>query len=152
LIFHVNTVFSCFLSSFDPRLRPIVLNLSRINFSHLSNNGAYQHRANVRRKPLLQQTPPFQQSFGQSRGVGMLVARAIRGLLKLRYLALGGAIGGGMTLNKKYEEWKDGLPDMKWLDEVLPDNEQWSKFSKNLGAIREAVKDSIEIGNWHFLS
>lgn len=30
----------------------------------------------------------------------MLVARAVRGLLKVRYLVLGGAVGGGMTLNK----------------------------------------------------
>lgn len=35
-----------------------------------------------------------------SRGVGMLIVRAIRGVLKLRYIALGGAIGGGMSLNK----------------------------------------------------
>lgn len=30
----------------------------------------------------------------------MLVARAVRGILKIRYLVLGGAVGGGMTLNK----------------------------------------------------
>lgn len=36
----------------------------------------------------------------QQRQYGMLVARAIRGVLKIRYLVLGGAVGGGMTLNK----------------------------------------------------
>lgn len=34
------------------------------------------------------------------RQYGMLVARAVRGILKIRYIVLGGAVGGGMTLNK----------------------------------------------------
>jgi hypothetical protein len=67
------------LPSFDPRyrnLRPLVLNLSRVNFTSLNNGGGgYQNRGNFRRQPLLQQ-PSFQQPFfGQSRSVGMLVAR-----------------------------------------------------------------------------
>lgn len=35
-----------------------------------------------------------------SRGYGMLVVRILRGALKLRYLVLGGAIGGGVSLSK----------------------------------------------------
>lgn len=35
-----------------------------------------------------------------SRGYGMLVVRVLKGALKLRYLVLGGAIGGGMSLSK----------------------------------------------------
>lgn len=34
------------------------------------------------------------------RNYGMLVGRVIRGALKLRYLLLGGAVGGTVTLNK----------------------------------------------------
>lgn len=68
--------------------------------------------------------------------------------MKLRYLLLGGAITGGVTLNKRYEEWRDGLPDFKWLDEVLPDTEQWNKFSTNLKTITNSVRDSIEIGKF----
>lgn len=59
---------------------------------------------------------------------------------------LGGAITGGVTFNKKYEEWKDGLPDLKWLEELFPDNKQWSQFSKNLINVRDTVRDSIELG------
>ncbi|XP_059224978.1 dynamin-like 120 kDa protein, mitochondrial isoform X4 [Stomoxys calcitrans] len=80
-----------------------------------------------------------------NRGYGMVVVRILRGALKLRYLLLGGAIGGGMTLNKKYEDWKDGLPDLKWLEEALPQGEKWSQFSKTLMEIGGAVKDVIEI-------
>lgn len=35
---------------------------------------------------------------------------------------------------------------MKWLDEIMPDNEQWHKFSRNLAAFTGSIKDSIEIG------
>lgn len=35
-----------------------------------------------------------------SRGYGMLVVRILRGALKLRYIVLGGAIGGGVSLSK----------------------------------------------------
>lgn len=48
--------------------------------------------------------------------------------------------------SQRYEEWRDGLPDFKWLDEVLPDTEQWNKFSNNLKTITNSVRDSIEIG------
>lgn len=68
--------------------------------------------------------------------------------MKLRYILLGGAVTGGVTLGNKYEQWKQGLPDMKWLDEVMPDNEQWHKFSRNMSALTASIKDSIEIGNF----
>ncbi|XP_022228531.2 dynamin-like 120 kDa protein, mitochondrial isoform X4 [Drosophila obscura] len=80
-----------------------------------------------------------------SRGYGMLVVRILRGALKLRYLVLGGAIGGGMSLSKKYEDWKDGLPDMKWLQDAMPQGERWSQFSKNLLEVGAVVKNAIDI-------
>lgn len=36
----------------------------------------------------------------QRRGYGMFVVRAIRGILKIRYILLGSAVGGGVTLQK----------------------------------------------------
>jgi hypothetical protein len=47
---------------------------------------------------------------------------------------------------KKYEEWRDGLPDLGWLNEVFPDNEQWQKFSHGVISMTDKLKDSIEIG------
>ncbi|XP_059607943.1 dynamin-like 120 kDa protein, mitochondrial isoform X3 [Phlebotomus argentipes] len=124
-------------------VRPLVLNLSRVNFSTLNGGHGTRH---PHRKLLLQQRLPLTPLLVTPRRTyAMIVARVLRGALKLRYLVLGGAIGGGMTLNKKYEEWRDGLPDMKWLDDVLPDSEQWHKFSKSLMSVGEAVRDSIEI-------
>lgn len=34
------------------------------------------------------------------RGYVMVVAKVLKGVLKIRYLVLGGALGGGVTLNK----------------------------------------------------
>ncbi|XP_013133839.1 PREDICTED: dynamin-like 120 kDa protein, mitochondrial [Papilio polytes] len=80
------------------------------------------------------------------RKYGMLIARAVRGVLKIRYLVLGGAVGGGMTLNKKYSEWKDGLPDMGWLNDLLPDNEQWNRFTTTLLDAKDRISDQLQIG------
>lgn len=35
-----------------------------------------------------------------SRGIGMVIARVLRGALKIRYLILGGSIAGGSALAK----------------------------------------------------
>ena len=122
--------------------------------SKFKSNGNFNHHL---AKEFLQ-APKWSRPHNFSRGYGFFVARLLKGALRVRYLILGGAIGGGMTLNKRYEEWKDGLPDIKWLNDLMPDNDQWSKFSKDLFTIKEAVKDSIEIGKlcillvfFHFL-
>ncbi|KAL0810262.1 hypothetical protein ABMA28_010425 [Loxostege sticticalis] len=79
------------------------------------------------------------------RRYGMLVARAVRGMLKIRYLLLGGAVGGGMTLNKKYTEWKDGLPDMGWLNDLLPNDDQWDRFTTTLISAKDKIGDQLQI-------
>lgn len=86
-----------------------------------------------------------QNTTGGRRHYGMLVARVVRGVLKIRYLVLGGAVGGGMTLNKKYAEWKDGLPDLGWLNDVLPDPEKWDRFTTTLINAKDSIRDNLEI-------
>ncbi|XP_050512014.1 dynamin-like 120 kDa protein, mitochondrial isoform X1 [Diabrotica virgifera virgifera] len=93
-----------------------------------------------RSRPLLKQ-----QYIYQRREYGMLIARALRGVLKIRYLLLGGAVAGGGALQKKYNDWKDGLPDMKWLDEVLPDNEKFQQWRANLVDFKDNIKNNIEL-------
>jgi optic atrophy protein 1 len=75
----------------------------------------------------------------------MIVARILRGALKIRYLVLGGAVGGGVTLQKTYDRWKESLPDMKWLNDYLPDTEQWDSFRGSLLGVKDKIKDNIEI-------
>lgn len=52
-------------------------------------------RALDRSRPLLKQ-----QYIYQKREYGMLIARALRGVLKIRYLIIGGAVAGGGALQK----------------------------------------------------
>lgn len=49
---------------------------------------------------------------------------------------------------QKYEDWKDGLPDLKWLEDAMPQGERWSQFSRNLIEVGSVVKNAIEIGEY----
>lgn len=72
----------------------MTLKLSQLNFTTL--NGKYESRG--QRKVFLYPNRPFENS--QRREYGMLLVRALKGVLKLRYIVLGGALGGGVTLKK----------------------------------------------------
>lgn len=50
-------------------------------------------------RPLLA-SPQLRYFANPHRGYAMVVARVLRGALKIRYLLLGGAVGGGVTLQK----------------------------------------------------
>lgn len=47
---------------------------------------------------------------------------------------------------QKYVEWKDGLPDMGWLNELLPDEEQWGRFTSTLIDAKDKIGDNLQIG------
>ena len=53
------------------------------------------------------------------RNIGWIPA-VVRSVLKIRYLLLGGAIGGGASIARQYEEWKKNLPDTEWIKEMVP--------------------------------
>lgn len=61
----------------------------------------YRHRGILSRHSPLNRSIPFQNpTIYQTRHVGFLVGRILRGALKIRYLLLGGAVGGGISLQK----------------------------------------------------
>lgn len=87
-------------------------------------------------KPFLHVPKPF--GAPHSRQIGFLVRFAGR-LLKLRYVVLGGTLGGGYTASKKYEEFKESLPDTSWLHDYLPKQEHIDKFKEMKNALKEQV-------------
>ncbi|XP_062459321.1 dynamin-like 120 kDa protein, mitochondrial isoform X8 [Pezoporus occidentalis] len=49
------------------------------------------------------------------------LARLASRLLKVRYLILGSAVGGGYTAKKTYDQWKDMMPDLNEYKWIVPD-------------------------------
>lgn len=70
------------------------------------------------------------------------VPTVLRSVLKIRYLLLGGAVGGGASLAKQYEEWKKGLPDTDWLKEMIPEVDI-DKFRQGLIGFKDNVKGKV---------
>lgn len=106
--------------------------------------------------------PPGSGGRGYQQQRNFWVARLAARLLKLRYILLGSAVGGGYTAKKTYEEWKDMLPDFSEYNWVIPDfvwelSEQidLDKLAKALPEIEEIAKllpDLDKIGeNFTFL-
>jgi len=66
----------------------------------------------------------------------------LRSVLKIRYLLLGGAVGGGASLARQYEDWKKGLPDTEWLKELVPEIDI-DKFRSGLIGFKEKVAGKV---------
>ncbi|XP_076870879.1 dynamin-like GTPase OPA1, mitochondrial isoform X2 [Brachyhypopomus gauderio] len=90
------------------------------------------------------------------------VARLAARLLKLRYILLGSAVGGGYTAKKTYDEWKDMFPDLSEYTWIVPDfvwelseNFDLDKLASALPEMEEIAKllpDMEKIGeNFTFL-
>lgn len=47
---------------------------------------------------------------------------------------------------QKYNEWKDSMPDLGWLENLMPTEEHWQDFRKSLMTVKNTVADKIEIG------
>ncbi|XP_035996994.1 dynamin-like 120 kDa protein, mitochondrial isoform X6 [Fundulus heteroclitus] len=105
--------------------------LSRAIHHRYSGNGnphrtphrtAARYFTSMSRLPMRPSKPPPRSGghrYQQQRNfwVASLAAR----LLRLRYILLGTAVGGGYTAKKTYEEWKDMLPDFSEYNWVIPD-------------------------------
>ncbi|XP_027319678.2 dynamin-like GTPase OPA1, mitochondrial isoform X4 [Anas platyrhynchos] len=49
------------------------------------------------------------------------LARLASRLLRIRYIILGSAVGGGYTAKKTYDQWKDMMPDLDDYKWIVPD-------------------------------
>ncbi|XP_020283236.1 dynamin-like 120 kDa protein, mitochondrial isoform X5 [Pseudomyrmex gracilis] len=122
----------------------LVSKTSRYQITVISSRKLMSEKFTRYYKPLLV-SPHLRYYANPQRGYAMVVARILRGALKIRYLLLGGAVGGGVTLQKKYEQWKDGLPDIGWIQDMMPNEKQWQDFRESLMMVKSNTVDKIEI-------
>nr|XP_046247501.1 dynamin-like 120 kDa protein, mitochondrial isoform X4 [Scatophagus argus] len=133
------------------------------NPQRVPHRTAARYFTSMSRLPMRPPKPPpgsGGRSYQQQRN--FWVARLAARLLKLRYILLGSAVGGGYTAKKTYDEWKDMLPDFSEYNWVIPDfvwelSEQidLDKLAKALPEMEEIAKllpDLDKIGeNFTFL-
>lgn len=72
-------------------------------------------------------------------GTGGRVLGALGRFLKLRYLILTGAIGGGVAANKTVESWKQYMPDLEWMKDLMPEKDSLDKFTKPFRGAKEKI-------------
>uniref|UniRef100_A0A8C0GKU4 Dynamin-like GTPase OPA1, mitochondrial n=1 Tax=Chelonoidis abingdonii TaxID=106734 RepID=A0A8C0GKU4_CHEAB len=117
-----------------------------------------QQFSSLNRLPL-RKTKLLSVKYGYLSHRNFWVARLASRLLKLRYLVLGSAVGGGYTAKKTYDQWKEMLPDLsdyKWivpdfiweldehidfekLSKALPDAEDLAKLLPDFDKIGESL-------------
>ncbi|XP_075717873.1 dynamin-like GTPase OPA1, mitochondrial isoform X4 [Rhinoderma darwinii] len=73
------------------------------------------------------------------------VARLASRLLKIRYLVLGSAVGGGYTAKKTFDQWKDMFPDLSEYKWVVPDFVWDLDEHINFDKLSKALPDSEEL-------
>ncbi|KAM6122069.1 dynamin-like GTPase OPA1, mitochondrial isoform 4-T4 [Pterocles gutturalis] len=69
----------------------------------------------------LHKTKLLDVKYGYQSHRNFWLARLASRLLRLRYLVLGSAIGGGYTAKKTYDQWKDMMPDLDEYKWIVPD-------------------------------
>ncbi|KAI0238328.1 hypothetical protein LSAT2_010990 [Lamellibrachia satsuma] len=74
-----------------------------------------------------------------------MVMRIVGRLVKLRYLVLTSAVAGGVSLHNTFESWKDRLPDLGWLREYLPSDDEIDDWRIQLRRFRSNVAAAIEL-------
>lgn len=52
-----------------------------------------------------------------------------------------------MYVIQKYQEFLDSLPDLSWLEDILPKNEQVNSVQKSLKSIFDSLKN-IDLGKF----
>ncbi|XP_036059376.1 dynamin-like 120 kDa protein, mitochondrial isoform X4 [Onychomys torridus] len=72
-------------------------------------------------------------------------ARLAARLLKLRYIILGSAVGGGYTAKKTFDEWKDMIPDLSDYKWIVPDFIWEIDEYIDLEKIRKALPSSEDL-------
>ncbi|XP_072035958.1 dynamin-like GTPase OPA1, mitochondrial isoform X2 [Amphiura filiformis] len=92
----------------------------------------------IRPKVLLAE---YMYKHGNARGMSsMTKAKSLLKVFRIRYIVIGSAIAGGISLKTTYQSWKDNLPDLSWMGNYVPDNESVRSIVGELKRLSGYVK------------
>ncbi|XP_075427216.1 dynamin-like GTPase OPA1, mitochondrial isoform X5 [Ascaphus truei] len=103
-----------------------------------------QHYSSLSRLPL-RSSRLLPMNYGYQTQRNFWVARLAARLLKLRYLVLGSAVGGGYTAKKTYDEWKEMLPNLSDYKWIVPDFIWGLDEHINFDKLSKALPDAEEL-------
>ncbi|XP_070183367.1 dynamin-like GTPase OPA1, mitochondrial isoform X3 [Littorina saxatilis] len=86
-------------------------------------------------------------SYRQMSGVTRVFA-GLRRFLKMRYLILTGAVGGGVAANQKFEDLKQYLPELGWLKDMLPESDTLQQASDSLRKLVSSAQEKFPEKGW----
>ncbi|KAJ8357325.1 hypothetical protein SKAU_G00201190 [Synaphobranchus kaupii] len=109
-----------------------------------AHRSAARHYTSLSRPPV-RSARPSSGGHGYQQRRSFWVAQLATRLLRLRYLVLGSALGGGYTAKKTYEEWKDMLPDLSEYKWIVPDFIRKMNESINLEKLSRVLPDADEL-------
>ncbi|XP_059801573.1 dynamin-like 120 kDa protein, mitochondrial isoform X1 [Hypanus sabinus] len=96
------------------------LNTPQVHLRRLHWNSKVQSYSTFNRLSL-KGSKPVPLKIGYYPYRNFILARLATRLLKIRYLVLGSAVGGGYTAKKTYDQWKDMMPDLTEYKWIIPD-------------------------------
>ncbi|XP_051874177.1 dynamin-like 120 kDa protein, mitochondrial isoform X3 [Pristis pectinata] len=96
------------------------LNTPQVHLRRLHWNSKVQSYSTFDRLSL-KGSKPFPLKIGYYPYRNFILARLATRLLKIRYLVLGSAVGGGYTAKKTYDQWKEMMPDLTEYKWIIPD-------------------------------
>ncbi|GIY77322.1 dynamin-like 120 kDa protein, mitochondrial [Caerostris darwini] len=98
----------------------------------------YKYSTLVRKAPKGKLLKGVTFAFHNQRNIA-IIFRVLKGALKIRYIILGSAVGGGVQLSKKYDEWKDQLPDFSWISDIMPPQEKIDAYRETLMGLKNHI-------------
>ncbi|XP_023335383.1 dynamin-like 120 kDa protein, mitochondrial [Eurytemora carolleeae] len=124
------------------RLLPLQYSVEHCKLCGSQHNTSHRHYSGLpRSRARLLVTPRLITQTYQIRHIG-IIPTVLRSVLKIRYLLLGTAVGGGASIARQYEDWKKGLPDTAWLKEMIPEIDI-DKFRHGLIGLKDQMKGKV---------
>lgn len=131
----------CKSEKVDSAAKNAVCVLQKHNFNiflQSQNYSVFTRKGCIPYKILLSENIPLLQYNINKRKLGIL-ARVVKSVLKIRYLVIGSAVGGGVHASKKYDEWKDNLPDFSFMKGLIPPPEDLDRYRASLMEYKDKI-------------